>query len=105
MNNSSLFDHLFLLYILWEERGFWISCGSHPYVSHAGEDINIKPKTSQSCKRVGVYVDTTAGVLSFYSVSDTPTHLYTFLASFKDTLYAAFKVESGSPSVSFCQML
>ncbi|XP_039539911.1 NACHT, LRR and PYD domains-containing protein 12 isoform X1 [Pimephales promelas] len=82
-----------------------ITCGSHPYVSHAGEDINIKPKTSQSCKRVGVYVDTTAGVLSFYSVSDTPTHLYTFLASFKDTLYAAFKVESDSTSVSFCPML
>ncbi|XP_067296652.1 NACHT, LRR and PYD domains-containing protein 12 [Pseudorasbora parva] len=80
-----------------------ITCGSHPYVSHATEDINIKTPSSCSCKRVGVYVDTTAGVLSFYSVSDTLTHLYTFLTSFKDTLYAAVKVESDS--LSFCQML
>lgn len=80
-----------------------ITCGSLPHVSHAKEDINIKTLTFRSCKRVGVYVDTAAGVLSFYSVSDTLTHLYTFLASFKDTLYAAFRVESDS--VSFCQML
>ncbi len=79
-----------------------ITGASFPYVSHAEADINIKAPSSCSFKRVGVYVDTTAGVLSFYSVSDTLTHLYTFLASFKDPLYAAFKVDSDS--VSFCQM-
>uniref|UniRef100_A0A8C1QL78 Si:dkey-156m2.3 n=1 Tax=Cyprinus carpio TaxID=7962 RepID=A0A8C1QL78_CYPCA len=79
-----------------------ITCASFPYVSHAEEDINIKASSSCSSKRVGVYVDTTAGVLSFYSVSDTLTHLYTFLAAFKDPLYAAFKVDSDS--VSFCRM-
>ncbi|XP_026109849.1 NACHT, LRR and PYD domains-containing protein 12 [Carassius auratus] len=73
-----------------------------PHVSHAEEDINLKVSSSCSSKRVGVYVDTMAGVLSFYSVSDTLTHLYTFLADFTDPLYAAFKVDSGS--VSFCQM-
>ncbi|XP_016304300.1 NACHT, LRR and PYD domains-containing protein 12 [Sinocyclocheilus anshuiensis] len=79
-----------------------ITFASFPYVSHAEEDITIKASSSCSSKRVGVYVDTTAGVLSFYSVSDTLTHLYTFLAAFKDPLYAAFKVDSGS--VSFCQI-
>ncbi len=79
-----------------------ITGASFPYVSHAEADINIKAPSSCSFKRVGVYVDTTAGVLSFYCISDTLTHLYTFLASFKDPLYAAFKVDSDS--VSFCQM-
>ncbi|XP_058626827.1 NACHT, LRR and PYD domains-containing protein 12-like isoform X3 [Onychostoma macrolepis] len=79
-----------------------ITFASFPYVSHAGEDIKIKAPSSCSFKRVGVYVDTTAGVLSFYSVSDTLTHLYTFLTTFKDPHYAAFKVDSDS--VSFCQM-
>ncbi|XP_026059282.1 NACHT, LRR and PYD domains-containing protein 12-like [Carassius auratus] len=73
-----------------------------PSVSHADEDIYIKTSSSCSSKRVGVYVDTAAGVLSFYSVSDTLTHLYTFLVAFKDPLYAAFRVDSDS--VSFCQM-
>ncbi|XP_026137263.1 NACHT, LRR and PYD domains-containing protein 12 [Carassius auratus] len=79
-----------------------ITCASFPYVSHAEEDIYIKASSSCSSKRVGVYVDTTAGVLSFYSVSDTLTHLYTFLAAFEDPLYAAFRVDSNS--VSFCQI-
>ncbi|KAL0151401.1 hypothetical protein M9458_053310 [Cirrhinus mrigala] len=81
-----------------------VTCASFPFfhVSHADEDIKIKVSSSCSFKRVGVYVDTSAGVLSFYSVSDTLTHLHTYLTSFKDPLYAAFKVDSDS--VSFCQM-
>ncbi|KAL1281424.1 hypothetical protein QQF64_000227 [Cirrhinus molitorella] len=35
-------------------------------------------------------------------VSDTLTHLYTYLTTFEDPLYAAFRVDSDS--VSFCQM-
>ncbi|KAL0151405.1 hypothetical protein M9458_053314 [Cirrhinus mrigala] len=81
-----------------------VTCASFPFfhVSHADEDIKIKASSSCSFKRVGVYVDTSAGVLSFYSVSDTLTHLHTYLTSFKYPLYAAFKVDSDS--VSFCQM-
>ncbi|XP_016113224.1 stonustoxin subunit beta-like [Sinocyclocheilus grahami] len=79
-----------------------ITCASFPYVSHAEDYIAIKASSSCSSKRVGVYVDTTAGVLSFYRVSDTLTHLYTFLAAFEDPLYAAFKVDGDS--VSFCQI-
>ncbi|KAL0151399.1 hypothetical protein M9458_053308 [Cirrhinus mrigala] len=81
-----------------------VTCASFPFfhVSHADEDIKIKVSSSCSFKRVGVYVDTSAGVLSFYGVSDTLTHLHTYLTSFKDPLYAAFKV--GRDSVSFCQM-
>ncbi|MGL5902995.1 MAG: SPRY domain-containing protein, partial [Cetobacterium sp.] len=47
--------------------------------------------------RVGVYVDVSAGTLSFYSVSDTLTHLHTFNTTFTEPLYAGFKVYPDSP--------
>ncbi|XP_039524897.1 NLR family CARD domain-containing protein 3-like isoform X2 [Pimephales promelas] len=52
-----------------------------------------------SSKRVGVYVDVSAGTLSFYSVSDTHTltHLHTFNTTFIEPLYAGFKVYPDSP--------
>ncbi|XP_048011342.1 NACHT, LRR and PYD domains-containing protein 3-like isoform X2 [Megalobrama amblycephala] len=57
---------------------------------------------SHSCRRVGVYVDLSAGILSFYSVADTNTltHLHTFNNTFTESLYAGFTVFD---SVSLCQ--
>ncbi|KAL0202258.1 hypothetical protein M9458_000276, partial [Cirrhinus mrigala] len=45
-----------------------------------------------SANRIGVYVDVSAGSLSFYSVSDTHTltHLHTFNTTFTEPLYAGF---------------
>ncbi|XP_056100937.1 NACHT, LRR and PYD domains-containing protein 12-like isoform X1 [Rhinichthys klamathensis goyatoka] len=53
--------------------------------------------------RVGVYLDVSAGTLSFYSVSDTHTltHLHTFNTTFTEPLYAGFRVYLNS-SVSLC---
>ncbi|KAI2668958.1 NLR family CARD domain-containing protein 3 [Labeo rohita] len=53
--------------------------------------------------RVGVYVDVSAGTLSFYSVSKTHTltHLHTFNTTFTESLYAGFKVYLNS-TVSLC---
>nr|XP_055057139.1 NLR family CARD domain-containing protein 3-like isoform X2 [Misgurnus anguillicaudatus] len=44
--------------------------------------------------RVGVYLDWSAGTLSFYSVTDTQTltHLHTFNTTFTQPLYAGFMV-------------
>ncbi|XP_051746136.1 NACHT, LRR and PYD domains-containing protein 3-like isoform X14 [Ctenopharyngodon idella] len=59
-----------------------------------------------SFKRVGVYVDVSAGTLSFYSVSDahTLTHLHTFTSTFTESLYAGFWVYLGvNCSVSLCE--
>ncbi|XP_036416730.1 E3 ubiquitin/ISG15 ligase TRIM25-like isoform X4 [Colossoma macropomum] len=50
---------------------------------------------------IGVYVDHSAGTLSFYSVSDTMTLLHTVHSTFTDPLYAGFFVHSRS-SVRFC---
>ncbi|KAL6480934.1 hypothetical protein MHYP_G00090140 [Metynnis hypsauchen] len=49
--------------------------------------------------RIGVYVDPSAGILSFYSVSDTLTLLHTVHSTFTQPLYAGFWVGS---SVRLC---
>ncbi|XP_068612626.1 E3 ubiquitin/ISG15 ligase TRIM25 [Brachionichthys hirsutus] len=45
--------------------------------------------------RVGVFLDLSAGTLSFYSVAENMTHLHTFRANFTQPLYAAFGVGAG----------
>ncbi|XP_067299139.1 NLR family CARD domain-containing protein 3-like [Pseudorasbora parva] len=67
---------------------------------------NKKTKTrvpSGSSNRVGVYLDWSAGTLSFYSVSDTNTltHLHTFKTTFTEPLYAGFGLYLRT-SVSLC---
>ncbi|XP_073697818.1 protein NLRC3-like [Garra rufa] len=56
--------------------------------------------------RVGVYVDVSAGALSFYSVSDTHTltHLHTFNTTFTEPLYAGIGVFYNNCSVCLCQI-
>ncbi|XP_067259378.1 NLR family CARD domain-containing protein 3-like isoform X1 [Chanodichthys erythropterus] len=55
-------------------------------------------------KRVGVYVDVSAGTLSFFSVSDTHTltHLHTYNTTFTEPLYAGFKVFDSE--LTLCQI-
>ncbi|XP_067284386.1 NLR family CARD domain-containing protein 3-like isoform X2 [Pseudorasbora parva] len=60
---------------------------------HNNKNTNI-PVTSPSSKIVGVYLDWSAGTLSFYSVSETHTltHLHTFTTTFTEPVYAGFVV-------------
>uniref|UniRef100_A0A3B1KCA3 Uncharacterized protein n=1 Tax=Astyanax mexicanus TaxID=7994 RepID=A0A3B1KCA3_ASTMX len=54
---------------------------------------NIKTYLSAPpSSRIGVYVDHSAGLLSFYSVSDTMTLLYALNTTFTQPLYAGFRV-------------
>ncbi|XP_036420057.1 tripartite motif-containing protein 16-like isoform X2 [Colossoma macropomum] len=54
---------------------------------------SIKTELSApSSSRIGVYVDHSAGTLSFYSVSDTMTLLHTVHTTFTQPLYAGFRV-------------
>ncbi|XP_036436985.1 stonustoxin subunit beta-like [Colossoma macropomum] len=52
--------------------------------------------SAPSTSRIGVYVDHSAGTLSFYSVSDTMTLLHTVHTTFTQPLYAGFEVHRGT---------
>ncbi|XP_039540370.1 NLR family CARD domain-containing protein 3-like [Pimephales promelas] len=72
--------------------------------NNKANSISIPPSSSLS-NRVGVYVDVSAGTLSFYSVSDTHTltHLHTINTTFTEPLYAGFGFYNDS-AVSLCQI-
>ncbi len=80
----------------------WVlKCSRLSYLlKHNKNMINIPVHSSS--KRVGVYVDVSAGTLSFYSVSDTLTHLNTFNTTFTEPLYAGFLLQSDC-SVTLCE--
>ncbi|XP_016116301.1 protein NLRC3-like [Sinocyclocheilus grahami] len=86
----------------YSELSWNLYCSSRSYSAcHNLKQTDI-PAPSSS-KRVGVYLDVSAGSLSFYSVSDahtvthTLTHLHTFNTTFTEPLYAGFKVYPDSP--------
>ncbi|XP_026061390.1 tripartite motif-containing protein 16-like [Carassius auratus] len=53
------------------------------------------PVISSSCK-IGVYVDHSVGILSFYSVSDTMTLIHRVQTTFTQPLYPGFRIYLGS---------
>ncbi|XP_049324118.1 NLR family CARD domain-containing protein 3-like [Astyanax mexicanus] len=85
-----------------------LNCFNNSYsVLHNNKRTALPPPPS-GCRRVGVYVDCPAGILSFYRVStDTPshtlTHLHTLYTTFTKPLYAGVWVGSGS-SVTLCKI-
>ncbi|XP_060924392.1 tripartite motif-containing protein 16-like [Limanda limanda] len=65
---------------------------------------NIKtPVSGPLSSRGGVYLDHSAGVLSFYSVSDTMTLLHRVQTTFTQPLYAGVWFHSGS-TAEFCKL-
>ncbi|XP_060951886.1 tripartite motif-containing protein 16-like [Limanda limanda] len=61
------------------------------------------PVSGPVSSRVGVYLDHSAGVLSFYSVSDTMTLLHRVQTTFTQPLYAGVKVLPGD-TAEFCKL-
>uniref|UniRef100_A0A8C1M3Q6 Tripartite motif-containing protein 16-like n=1 Tax=Cyprinus carpio TaxID=7962 RepID=A0A8C1M3Q6_CYPCA len=60
-------------------------------------DLSVESISS----RIGVFVDHSAGILSFYSVSDTMSLIHTVQTTFTQPLYPGFTVYNGS-SVKLC---
>ncbi|XP_048051582.1 NLR family CARD domain-containing protein 3-like isoform X3 [Megalobrama amblycephala] len=87
------------------EKSWSMYCSDMYYTVWYNNNSTDVSGPSAHSNRVGVYVDVSAGTLSFYSVSDTHTltHLHTFNTTFTEPLYAGFGVYPES-SVSLCQI-
>ncbi len=87
----------------YSDKTWSLYCSANEFTvwhNNMSRNIPVRP----SSKRVGVYLDVSAGFLSFYSVSDshTLTHLHTFNTTFTEPLYAGFKVYDSE--LSLCQI-
>uniref|UniRef100_A0A673JUD0 B30.2/SPRY domain-containing protein n=1 Tax=Sinocyclocheilus rhinocerous TaxID=307959 RepID=A0A673JUD0_9TELE len=60
--------------------------------------LSVKPISS----RIGVFVDHSAGTLSFYSVSDTKSLIHTVQTTFTQPLYPGFNIHKGSSVKLIC---
>ncbi|XP_070710980.1 E3 ubiquitin/ISG15 ligase TRIM25-like [Pempheris klunzingeri] len=67
------------------EKSWILNCGSSYTFRH---DKQPKSVSGPPSSRVGVYLDHSAGILSFYSVSDTMTLLHRVQTTFTQPLYA-----------------
>ncbi|XP_043085225.1 NACHT, LRR and PYD domains-containing protein 3-like [Puntigrus tetrazona] len=87
------------------DKSWSLNCSDKFSVCHNKNVTDIPAVCSSSSSRAGVYVDVSAGSLSFYSVSDTHTltHLHTFNTTFTEALCAGFRVDSDC-SVSLCDI-
>ncbi|XP_043088218.1 NACHT, LRR and PYD domains-containing protein 3-like isoform X4 [Puntigrus tetrazona] len=85
-------------------KSWSLNSSNNFFVRHSNKMTQISAPLCRS-NRVGVYLDWSAGILSFYSVSDkhTLTHLHTFNTTFTEPLYAGFGLYSGS-SLSLCEI-
>ncbi|XDV16688.1 hypothetical protein PO909_016289, partial [Leuciscus waleckii] len=90
----------------YNDKSWSLICSGNGFTVRHNMNYTVIPDISSSSKRVGVYVDVSAGTLSFYSVSDTHTltHLHTFNTTFTEPLYAGFRLYDDNSSVSLCDI-
>ncbi|XP_076023388.1 tripartite motif-containing protein 16-like [Genypterus blacodes] len=62
------------------------------------------PLSDAPSSRVGVYLDRSAGILSFYSVSETMTLLHRVQVTFTQPLYAGLALPKGRGYAMFCEL-
>ncbi|XP_034534408.1 tripartite motif-containing protein 16-like [Notolabrus celidotus] len=62
------------------------------------------PVSGPQSSRVGVYLDHRAGILSFYSVSETMTLLHRVQTTFTQPLYAGLRLNRYEVSAEFCEL-
>uniref|UniRef100_A0A3Q0R282 B30.2/SPRY domain-containing protein n=1 Tax=Amphilophus citrinellus TaxID=61819 RepID=A0A3Q0R282_AMPCI len=72
-----------------------LDCSAANYAAWHKNSCRIIDSPEPSTHRVGVYLDWSAGTVSFYRVEfDTLTHIHTFHCSFTEPLYPVFRIRS-----------
>ncbi|XP_052409514.1 NACHT, LRR and PYD domains-containing protein 3-like isoform X1 [Carassius gibelio] len=77
------------------DHSWSLHCSSDRYIFRHNKRETDLPVKSIS-RRIGVFVDHSAGTLSFYSVSDTTSLIHTVQTTFTQPLYPGFGVNIGS---------
>ncbi|XP_058627047.1 NLR family CARD domain-containing protein 3-like isoform X2 [Onychostoma macrolepis] len=88
----------------YNDKSWCLDCSDNRFtVWHNNKRTDLSAP-SALYNRVGVYLDWSAGTLSFYSISDTHTltHLHTFNTTFTEPLYAGFRVYDSE--LTLCQI-
>ncbi|XP_071241573.1 NLR family CARD domain-containing protein 3-like isoform X3 [Salvelinus alpinus] len=82
-------------------KSWSLFCSDNSFIACHNNNSTSIDVPSSSSHRVGVYLDWSAGTLSFYRASsDTQTHLFTFTSTFTEPLYPGFRVYYDDSSVS-----
>ncbi|KAL0151588.1 hypothetical protein M9458_053105 [Cirrhinus mrigala] len=76
------------------DQSWSLFCSADRYLFRHNDKYTDLPVEHMSSK-IGVYVDESAGTLSFYSVSDTTNLIHTVQTTFTQQLYPGFTVYSG----------
>ncbi|XP_029906144.1 tripartite motif-containing protein 16-like [Myripristis murdjan] len=86
----------------YNDKSWLLDCyNTYCYLRHN----NIKTKIPLPVSsRVGVYLDHTAGVLSFYSVSETLTLLHRVQTTFTQPLHAGLRLCNIGDTAEFCEL-
>uniref|UniRef100_A0A671UNS8 Tripartite motif-containing protein 16-like n=1 Tax=Sparus aurata TaxID=8175 RepID=A0A671UNS8_SPAAU len=85
------------------DKSWMLTCFTDSYNFHHNK---VKtPVSGPQSSRVGVYLDHSAGILSFYSVSDTMTLLHRVQTTFTQPLYAGLRFGwTHKDSAEFCKL-
>ncbi|XP_053195802.1 tripartite motif-containing protein 16-like [Scomber japonicus] len=93
-SNESVFGH--------NDKSWALYCDTNSYTFLFN---NIEtPVSGPRSPRVGVYLDHRAGILSFYSVSDTITLLHRVQTTFTQPLYAGVRLNSVGVTAELCKL-
>ncbi|XP_029548451.1 NLR family CARD domain-containing protein 3-like [Salmo trutta] len=77
----------------YNDKSWSLDCSDNSYTVWHNNNPTTIDVPSSSSHRVGVYLDWSAGTLSFYRASsDTLTHLITFTSTFTEPLYPGFRL-------------
>uniref|UniRef100_A0A8C5E5Y7 B30.2/SPRY domain-containing protein n=1 Tax=Gouania willdenowi TaxID=441366 RepID=A0A8C5E5Y7_GOUWI len=84
------------------DKSWMLECFPNSYTFYHN---NIEsPVSGPQSSRIGVYVDHTAGILSFYSVSETMTLLHRVNTTFTEPLHAGINIYLIGNSAEFCKL-
>ncbi|KAM9471256.1 LOW QUALITY PROTEIN: uncharacterized protein ACWYII_007152 [Salvelinus alpinus] len=85
----------------YNDKSWSLDCDDNSYSAWHNNNLTTIDVLPSSSHRVGVYLDWSAGTLSFYRASsDTLTHLITFTSTFTEPLFPGFRVRWDDSSVS-----